>query len=344
MSSSRRVVITGTGAVTPIGLSVEEAWDSAKNGRSGVGPITQFDASDMDVKLAAELKNFDAKNYVPYKKARQRDRHQNMASAAAKEALEQSGLEINEENAGRVASIISSAIGGTIAFREAVLTVRDKGPSRVSPFGITAIMPNGAAGMVSIDHGIKGPAYSIASACASGADGLGNAFRLLREGSADAAVAGGTEAPIVKVPIAAFDRIRAYTRKNGSPVETPSPFSADRDGMVMGEGAAIMVLETLEHALKRGANILAELVGYSATADAYHVTAPAIDGAGGSAAIKQALDMAGLNVEDVDYISAHGTGTQLNDATETLAIKSALGEHAYNVPISSTKSIDRPYD
>ena len=336
--SSRRVVITGLGAISPLGLSADESWESAVNGRSGVGPITQFDPSDLMVRIAAEVKGFDARNYISPKEARRRDRVENLASAAAKEAIEASGLEINDTNGHRVAVIVSSAIGGLASLEEAVHTVRDKGPRRINPFGVTSFMSNGASGLIGIDYGARGPTFSVASACASGADGIGHAFRLVRSGAVDMAITGGTEATITPVAVSAFDRVGTMSRKNDTPTETPSPFSGDRDGMVMGEGAAVLILEELEHARKRGAPILAEMVGYTATADAFHITAPAENGAGATSAILGTLEDGQLNIEDVDYINAHGTGTSLNDPTETIAIKRAFGEHAYNVPVSSTKS------
>jgi beta-ketoacyl-acyl-carrier-protein synthase II len=337
--STRRVVITGLGAISPLGLSAQESWESAYNGRSGVGPITHFDASNMEVRIAAEVKGFDPGDFIDPKAARRRDRFENIASAAAKEAIESAGLQINGFDPFRVAVIVSSAIGGMNAFEEAVHTVRDKGPRRVSPFGIPSIMSNGAAGLIGIDHGARGPTVSVASACASGQDGIGTAFNLVRYGAADVAITGGTEATITPVAVAAFDRVGAMSRKNDEPIATPSPFSGDRDGLVMGEGAGILILEELEHARKRGAPILAELKGYCATADAFHITAPIEDGSGGAAAMLGAIEDAGLNAEDVDYINAHGTATVLNDAAETLAIKRAFGEQAYNMPISSTKSM-----
>jgi len=337
--SPRRVVITGLGAISPLGLSAQESWKNACSGRSGVGPITHFDASNMEVRIAAEVKDFDPGDFIDPKDARRRDRFENLASTAAKEAIESSGLEINSTDPFRVAVIVSSAIGGMNSFEEAVHTVRDKGPRRVSPFGIPSIMSNGASGLIGIDHGARGPTVSVVSACASGQDGMGTAFNLVRYGAADAAITGGAEATITPVAVAAFDRVGAMSRKNDEPSTTPSPFSGDRDGLVMGEGAGILILEELEHARQRGAPILAELRGYCATADAFHITAPIEDGSGGAEAMLGALRDAGLNLEDVDYINAHGTATILNDTAETIAIKRAFGEQAYNLPISSTKSM-----
>jgi beta-ketoacyl-acyl-carrier-protein synthase II len=253
--------------------------------------------------------------------------------------MAQSGLQITPENAGRVGVIISSATGGINSFEEAMLTIFKEGPRRLSPFVIPMYMSNGASGMVAIDTGAKGPSFSVASACASGADGVGQAWTLLRAGVIDAAITGGSEATICEMGIGAFDRLGALSRQNDNYTKTPAPFDKSRDGLVMGEGCGILILETLDHAEARGATILAEMVGYSATADAFHITAPAEQGEGGSAAIVNALAIAGLKPEQVDYINAHGTGTDLNDVSETRAIKSALGDHAYRVAISSTKSM-----
>jgi beta-ketoacyl-acyl-carrier-protein synthase II len=262
-----------------------------------------------------------------------------MATAAVLEALSVSGLEITESNANRVGVIISSAIGGLKSLQEAIITNHTEGPRRVSPFLIPMLMANGASGLTAIDHGIKGPCFSVASACASGADGIGMAWMMLRSGMLDACLAGGSESTVTSLGVAAFDRVGACSRRNDDYSMTPQPFDRNRDGLVMGEGAAVLILETESHALTRGANILAELAGYGSTADAFHVTAPHEDGAGGAAAIRQALATAEANPEDVGYISAHGTATQLNDQSETRAIKAAFGELAYKVPISSTKSM-----
>lgn len=334
-----RIVVTGLGTVNPLGLNVEESWKNAVNGISGVGPITLFDPSNLQVKIAAEVKGFDPEKYMDAREARRRDRFEQFGAAAAKEALESSGLEITEENAGRIGVIISAAIGGLRSLQDAVITNYVEGPRRVSPFLIPMLMANGAAGIVTIDHGIKGPAFSVASACASGADGIGMAWLMLRAGMIDVALAGATEATITSTGIAAFDRVGAMSRRNDDYSMTPQPFDKNRDGLVMGEGAAVLVLERESHARARGANILAELAGYAATADAYHVTAPHEQGAGGAAAILQALKSAQASIDDVGYINAHGTGTQLNDVSETRAIKAAFGERAYQIPVSSTKSM-----
>ncbi|MEI7848069.1 MAG: beta-ketoacyl-ACP synthase II [Chloroflexota bacterium] len=334
-----KIVITGTGTVNPLGLNVEDTWKNVVNGVSGVGPITLFDASSWNVQIAAELKNFDPAKFMDAKEARRRDRFEQLGVAAAKEALAQSGLEITDANRHRVGVIVSSAIGGMKSLQDAAFTLKADGPRRVSPFLIPMLMPNGASGIIAIDYGIQGPAFSVASACASGSDGIGMAWMMLRAGMIDAAIAGAAEATICEIGVAAFDRIGAMSRQNTDYSMTPAPFDKNRDGLVMGEGAGVLVLERESTARARGAVILAELAGYAATADAYHVTAPDANGAGGSAAIRAALDSATVNLDEVGYVSAHGTGTSLNDAAETKAIKSAFGEQAYKLSISSTKSM-----
>ncbi|MBX3037749.1 MAG: beta-ketoacyl-ACP synthase II [Anaerolineales bacterium] len=334
-----RIVITGMGTVNPLGLNVKETWENVSKGKTGVAPITVFDshAADLNVHIAAEVKNFVPSNFMDAKEARRRDRFEQFAIAAAREALNQSGLEITEANAGRIGVIISSAIGGLTSLQEAIITNHEIGPRKVSPFFIPMLMANGGAGMTAIEFGIKGPCFSVASACASGADGIGTALMMLRSGMIDAAFAGAAECTLTSTGVAAFDRVGATSRKTDL---TPQPFDKERDGLVMGEGAAVFVLERESDAKKRGATIFAELAGYGATADAYHVTAPHENGAGGSAAIRMALNSAEANIEDVGYINAHGTGTQLNDQAETRAIKAAFGnELAYKIPISSTKSM-----
>lgn len=334
-----KIVITGMGTVNPLGLTVEESWINAVHGVSGVGPITLFDPGLLNVHFAAEVKNFAPENYMDAKEARRRDRFEQLGVAAAKDAIESSGLEVTEANAGRVGVLVSSAIGGIKSLSDAVITNYTEGPRRVSPFLIPMLMPNGAAGMIAIDHQIKGPCFSVASACASGADGIGTAFLMLKAGMIDAAVTGAAEMTICSVGVAAFDRVGAMSRRNDDYSMTPQPFDKNRDGLVMGEGAAVLVLERESHAKKRGANILAELAGYGATADAFHVTAPHETGAGGAAAMRMALESAQANDEELGYISAHGTGTSLNDLSETRAVKAAFGERAYQIPISSTKSM-----
>lgn len=333
-----RIVITGMGSVNPLGLSVAESWQNAVAGVSGIGPITLFDPRELNIKYACEVKNFSPASFLDPREVRRRDRFELMAAAAAREALEQSGLEITEENAGRIGVVLSSAIGGMQSLQDAIFTLKDEGARRVSPFLIPMLMSNGAAGLISIDYGLRGPSFSVASACASGADGIGMAWLMLRAGVLDVVVAGASEATICETGVAAFDRIGAMSRREDY-TTTPQPFDKERDGLVMGEGAAVLILERERHARARGAVILAELAGYAATADAFHVTAPSEDGAGAAAAIRLAIETAGVLPEQVGYINAHGTGTPLNDAAETQAIKRAFGEQAYKIPVSSTKSM-----
>ncbi len=334
-----RIVITGMGTVNPLGSSVNETWHNLIAGVSGVGPITLFDSSPLQVHIAAEVKGFKPENFMDAKEVRRRDRFEQFAIAAARQALLQSGMEITEKNAGRIGVIISSAIGGLQSLQEAILTNFTEGPRRVSPFMIPMLMANGGAGMAAIEFGIKGPCFSVASACASGSDGIGMALMMLRTGMIDAALAGAAEATITSTGVAAFDRVGAMSRRNDNYSMTPQPFDKNRDGLVMGEGAAVLVLERETDAKARGSNILAELAGYGATADAFHVTAPNEHGAGGAAAMLMALSSAKGNVEDLGYINAHGTGTLLNDQAETRAMKAAFDELAYKLPISSTKSM-----
>lgn len=334
--SPEPIVITGLGTVNPLGLNTEQSWQAALNGVSGVGPITLFDAKDFQVQVAAEVKSFNPENYLPAREVRRRDRFELFTVPAVQEALAQSGIVIDDENRQRTAVLIASAIGGIASMSDALDSLRQDGPRRISPFSIPMLMSNGSAGMTAIDNGIQGPSYSIASACASGADAIGLAWILLRAGIVDLAIAGASEATITPLGIAAFDRIGAISKQTGN---TPRPFDQNRDGLVLGEGAAVLILERLSYAKKRGAVILAELSGYAATADAYHITAPAEDGHGGARAIRNALQIAGVAPEDIRYINAHGTGTVLNDLAETRAIKTALGSRAYDIPISSTKSM-----
>jgi 3-oxoacyl-[acyl-carrier-protein] synthase II len=332
-----KVVITGLGAVTPLGLSARESWENAVKGVSGVGPITLFDASGYQVQIACEVKNFHPEDFMPAREARRRDRFEQLASAAAGQAIQQAGIEVDESEADRVGVIVSSAVGGLSSLQDTILTVAHEGPRRVSPFAIPMLMSNGGAGIISIDNGYQGPSFSVASACASGADGIGMAWMMLRAGVIDIAVAGASETTISTVGVASFDRLGAMSRRNNS--STPAPFDRERDGLVMGEGAAVLVLERESTALQRGAEILAELAGYAASADAFHVTAPAEDGVGGALAMRKALQASGVDPHEVGYINAHGTATPLNDLAETRSIKAAFGDFAYNIPVSSTKSM-----
>jgi 3-oxoacyl-[acyl-carrier-protein] synthase II len=338
-----RVVITGIGAVSPIGLTAQSSWKSAVNGVSGVGSITLFDASDHQVKIAAEVKGFNPESYMPAREARRRDRFEQFASAVAQEAIQQSGLRASNEDADRIGVMVSSAIGGLRSLQEAVITTMQEGQRRISPFAIPMMMSNGAAGLIAIDNGFRGPCFSVASACASGADGIGIAWSLIHAGVIDAAIAGASETTITSVGVGAFDRLGAMSRQaqvdSHGAYCAPCPFDRNRDGLVMGEGAAILVLEKESRARRRGSEILAELAGYASTADAYHVTAPDENGSGGARAIRLALESAREDLDQVDYINAHGTATQLNDLSETRAIKTVFGDFAYNIPVSSTKSM-----
>ena len=334
-----KVVITGMGTINPLGLSVEETWQNALAGKSGIGPITLFDASDYLVNLAGEVKGFNPCQYMPEKEARRRDRHQQMASAASQEAIRQAGLEVIEAQRSRVGVIVSSAIGGLKAVADNIEILLTKGPRRISPFLIPMLMANGAAGLIAIDNHFQGPSFSIVSACASGADAIGMARMMINSGLIDVAITGGSDTTVTEIAVAAFDRLGALSRRDRDYGKAPQPFDLNRDGFVIGEGAGILVLEKESWAIDRGANILAELAGYGSSADAYHITAPSEDGIGGANAVRIALADAELNAEDIGYISAHGTATQLNDVSETRAIKAAYGSHAYKVPISSTKSM-----
>ena len=336
---AERIVITGMGAITPLGQNVQRSWENAVNGVSGVGPITQFDTADLLVHIACEVKDFHPEVYMDPKEARRRDRYEQFAAVAAQQAIEQSGVELNEENSSRVGVMISSAIGGLNATFDIFETMSQHGPRRISPFSIPMLMSNGAASMVTIDYGLHGPSFSIASACASGADAIGMASLFLKTGLIDIAIAGASDATISRAGVATFDRLGALSRRSENIYGTPQPFDLQRDGLVMGEGAAVLVVEREDHARKRGAEILAELAGHASTSDAFHITAPAEDGAGGAQAIRMALANARVNPDEVGYINAHGTGTELNDLSETYAIKAAFGELAYRIPVSSTKSM-----
>lgn len=336
---THRVVVTGMGTVNPIGLDAVSTWQSAIRGISGVGPITYFDSSGLLVHIACEVKGFEAEQHMSERDARRRDLFEQYALVAVQEAMRQSGLVIEEQNAGRVAVIISSAVGGFTTLQDAFKVLAESGARRLSPFVIPMFMPNGAAGLVAIEMGAKGPCFSVSSACASGADGIGQAWLLLRSGMVDAAIAGGSEATLCELGIGAFDRLGALSRRNDEPYRTPAPFDADRDGLVMGEGSGILIMETLDHAQARGAEVMAEMIGYCSTTDAFHITAPAEDGKGGAAAMRNALNVAQIEPQDVDYINAHGTATRLNDAAETRAIKAVFWEHARKVLVSSTKSM-----
>lgn len=334
----RRVVVTGVGAVTPLGNDVETTWKNLIAGVSGVGPLTRLNADEYPAKVAAELKDFNIESYIEKKDARKMDRFTHYAIAAATMAVKDAELEINDENAPRVGVWIGSGIGGMETFENQFETFLNRGYKRVSPFFVPMIIPDMAAGQVSIMLGAKGINSCTVTACATGTNSIGDAFKVIQRGDADVMVTGGAEAPITRMSVAGFCANTALST-NPDPQTASRPFDANRDGFVIGEGAGIVILEDLEHALARGAKIYAEIIGYGATGDAYHVTAPAPGGEGGARAMKQALVDGGLTPEDVDYINAHGTSTGYNDKYETAAIKEVFGEHAYKVAVSSTKSM-----
>jgi 3-oxoacyl-[acyl-carrier-protein] synthase II len=337
---TRRVVVTGIGAVTPLGHTYETTWEAIKAGKSGVGRIMRYDPSSHNVQIAAEVKDWQPEKHIPRKEVRRYDRFQTFIHAAACEALEQVGWSLSEEEQLRTSVMIGSAVGGIESFDNQSQLVFEAGDvRRVSPFGIPMLVVDGGSNRVSIMLGAHGPSYTPTSACATGADCIGHAFDLIRMGRIDRAVAGAGEAPIIPIGVGAFDRVGATSRRNDDPEHAMRPFDKERDGLVFGEGAGVLILEEYETARKRGANILAELVGYSSTSDAFHITAPEPEGKGASNAIRIAMEDARVNPGDIDYINAHGTATALNDPMETRAVKLALGEQAYNIPMSSTKSM-----
>ena len=337
---TRRVVITGLGMVNAVGHTVKSCWDNIVAGKTGIGKITRYDASDHNIQMAAEVKDWDPLQYVEKKELRRRDRYQLFAFAAACQAMEQSGLEINDVTSPRTGVIVGSSVGGVESFVNQVKKTELAGDlRRVTPFGIPMLIVNGGSNMISIHFKATGPSYTPASACATGSDCLGLAFDLIRLGRIDNAIAGTGDAPAIPLGLAAFDRIGAASRDNDDPATAMRPFSKDRTGLVFGEGAAVLILEELESAKARGANILAELIGYGSTSDAYHVTAPDPNGIGAVRAIQQAMDDAKVTKDDIQYINAHGTATALNDVMETKAVKSVFGDQAYNIPMSSTKSM-----
>ena len=334
-----RVVITGMGLLTPVGNNVSSTWEALCQGKSGVGPITFFDTSRFRVHFGAEVKNFDPSVFMDRKEIRRTDAFEHFAIAASKQALGQSGLQITEENADDVGIYIGSSIGGLSSLIDATKTLLERGPDRISPYSINMISIDSAPGLVSIMTGARGPNWAAVSACATSSNTIGEAWETIRRGDARAMIAGGAEKAINPLSLAAFDNMRALSRDNDDPQRASRPFDATRDGFVMGEGAGMVVLEDLDFARARGATILAEMIGYGSTADAYHETEPAPGGAGIARAMRRALQKAGLRPDQVDYINAHGTSTPYNDLTETNAIKNCFAEHAYNVPISSTKSM-----
>lgn len=338
MKNLRRVVVTGMGAITPIGNSVEEFWSSIKEQKIGFAPITYFDASEYKAKLAAEVKGFDPKKYVSAREARRLSLFSQYAIAASKEALEDSGLDLEKEDTARIGVAVGSGVGSLQVVEKECEKLSKKGPNRVSPLMVPMMISNMAAGNVAIQFGLRGKCVNVVTACATGTNCIGDAFRSIQVGEADVMVAGGTEAAITPISVAGFAALTALSSSE-NPERCSIPFDKERDGFVMGEGAGIVVLEEYEHAKARGAKILAEVVGYGSTGDAFHITSPAEDGEGAARAMEFAMNEAEIKPEEVDYINAHGTSTHANDAFETLAIKKAFGESAKDVNISSTKSM-----
>lgn len=342
MAQERRVVITGVGLTIPVGNDVDTAWQALLDGQSGAARITHFDVTDdYDVHFACEVKNFDPTSVMDRKEAKRMDRFAQLAMAASVEAMNNSGLaaQLDSLDKDRIGVLIASGIGGIATFEEQARVMVEKGPKRISPFFIPMFIPDIAAGHVSMRYGLRGPNYCTVSACASSAHGVGDAFRMIQRGDADAMLVGGSEATIAPMAMSGFANMRALSTRNDSPETASRPFDAERDGFVMGEGSGMLVMESLEHAQKRGAKILAEVVGYGASGDAYHLTAPAPEGAGAQLAMKRALQDAGITVNDVDYINAHGTSTPMNDLNETLAVKAVFGERAKDIVMGSTKSM-----
>jgi 3-oxoacyl-[acyl-carrier-protein] synthase II len=335
----RRVVVTGLGAVTPIGNDVREYWEGLSAGRNGVAGITLFDASRHACRFAAEVKNFNPAGRLEPKETKRWDRFCQFGVVAAKEAVGHAGLVIDASNAHRVGVAIGSGVGGLLMMETQAHVLADRGPDRVSPFCVPMMIPNMATGLAAIALRAKGPSSAVATACAAGSNAIGDAFRLIQLGLADAMVCGGAESAITPLGVAGFASAKALSFRNDDPATASRPFDLERDGFVIGEGAGVLVLESLDHAQRRGATVLAEIVGYGTTCDAHHITAPSPGGVGGAEAMRLALADARLPAEAVDYVNAHGTSTQANDSNETAAIKAALGEHAWRTPISSTKSM-----
>jgi 3-oxoacyl-[acyl-carrier-protein] synthase II len=341
--NKRRVVITGMGVVSPLGNSVDQFWAGLLAGTSTIDHLTRFDSSRFAVQIGAQVNDFNVEDYAEHidkKEARRMDWFIQLSVACAAQAIKQAGLEVDDSNADMIGVLIGSGIGGLVTMQESMRVLFEKGPMRVSPFTGPYMIPNMAGGQIAITFGAKGPNFSVASACATGATAIGEAFEIIRRGDADAMLTGGTESQITEFGLSAFHRTTAMcTTRNDDPQHASRPFDAKRDGFIFGEGAGVLILEELEFAKKRGALIIAEVAAYAANDDAYHISAPAEGGAGAAKAMKRALQKAGLHPKDIDYINAHGTSTHLNDAAETQAIKTVFGEHAYKIPVSSTKSM-----
>jgi 3-oxoacyl-[acyl-carrier-protein] synthase II len=335
----QRVVVTGMGVISPLGNDLEQYWQNALNGENGVDAITRFDTDAFDTKFAAEVKEFQPEDFIDRKEARRMDLFTQYAIAAAEKAVRQAGINFDEVKKHRVGVIVSSGIGGMATFEKQARTLIEKGPGRISPFFIPMLISDIAPGHISIRYGLKGPNFSTVSACASSSHALGEGFRNIQRGTADAMICGGAEAAITPLGIGGFTAMKALSTRNDSPQTASRPFDKDRDGFVMGEGAGIVVFESLEHAMNRGARIIAEVAGIGYTADAYHITAPCPDGEGASAAMRLAIEDAGLVPQEIDYINTHGTSTPHGDIAETNAIKSVFGDYAYELSINSTKSM-----
>lgn len=335
----RRAVITGIGALTPIGCGKEGFFEGLRTARNGIHRITRFDPEPFPCRMAGEILDFEPGDYMDKKESRRMDRFCQLAVAAARQAVADGGLDLGREDPCRLGLAIGSGIGGIETFAEQVLVLENRGPARLSPFFIPMMIPNMAAGQISIILGIKGPSLTTVSACASSADAIGQALRMIQRNEVDVVLAGGAEAPIAPISLAGFSAMKALSTRNDDPEHACRPFDRDRDGFVMGEGAGILLVEELEHAQARGAHIYGELIGYGATSDAYHITAPPPRGEGAARAMAAALADAGLAPEEIGYINAHGTSTSYNDLFETQAIKAVFGEHAFKIPVSSTKSM-----
>jgi len=333
----RRVVITGLGAVTPLAMGVEESWRKICQGKSGVARISKFDPSSFNVKIAAELKDFHPEDFLDKKKIRRTDPFIQYALVAARMAIGDAGLMINENNANRVGLVLGSCAGGMTMYAKNLYALRDGGPEKVSPFFIPGFIANMAVGEVSMDSGARGPSKCVVTACATGSNSIGDAFRLIQNNEADAMIAGGSDAYVIPIAIAGFDKMRTLSRRNNEPERASRPFDKDRDGFIVGEGAGVVILEETESAMRRGAKIYAELIGYGSNIDGIHITEP--DWENQARCLKLAINDAAISPNDVDYINAHGTSTVLNDVSETKAIKEALGEHSKKVPVSSNKSM-----
>ncbi len=335
----RRVVITGVGLVSPLGIGVSETWEGLCSGKSGIGEITRFDTTNFKTKIAGEVKDFNPEDFLPTKEAKRTELFIAYAIAATRMAVEDSGLKIDSSNGDRVGVITGCGLGGLGIMERTIVSVDKKGPKRVSPFFIPMMIGNMAPGMISIHFGAKGPNSSIATACAAGAHAVGNSFKIIQRGAADAMITGGVEAVVTSTCIAGFNAMKALSTRNDAPEKASRPFDRDRDGFIVGEGSGILILEALENALERGAHIYAEITGFGMTGDGYHMTSPSPDGDGMIRCMKAAIDDAKIPYGEVDYINAHGTSTQLNDLYETRAVKSVFKDKAYSIPISSTKSM-----